>query len=391
MGLKFLRIDDPEPLNLDKVRFLPGKNKFLLSSSQDPGNEFYCDFCFEKNPSYSHLRDSQFDVYLFHNSAFAANDIYQISDSKSRTEANRGRLGYLIPIQSLINAEHDYGDNEHFSPYAYHAIRILLSDKNALPYKRLGIPNSVFIDLEAIYGENTHVLILHKPYVTIWEKVHAIKFEIKYFLPCLWSYGYMSIEESNFNVLYKDKEHGNGAEKPINGIIEFTSIAPDLRTDPFILNLFTSFLYSQKHELIRFHLLYQVIELLIEKVFQSELGSIIQDFDNNVNNFYDIKEKLTIVANEKSRITKLFSNYCIGQNALLEALKISCNKLLKQVNPEYEQSSPQIAVYKTRSLVFHSFRSLPTEYDENLKVINDDFEALIIATINSFKYPENSN
>nr|WP_298789726.1 hypothetical protein [uncultured Allomuricauda sp.] len=387
MSLEFSRINDSEPLSLNEVRFLPNSNKFVLKSSKEPEDEFYFDFCFEKNPSYSHLKDLQFEVFLFHNSDFAANDIYPILDSKSKAESNRGRLGFLIPIQSLINAEHDYGENEHFSPYAYHAIRILLANKNTLPYKTLNVPTNFSIDLEAIYGENTHVLILHKPYLKIWEKKHADKFKIEFFLPCLWSFGYMKIEQSNFNVLYKDKVHGDGAEKPANKDIEFASIASDLRSDPFILNLFTSFLYSQKHELIRFHLLYQVIELLIEKVFQNELGSIIQDFDNNINNFYDIKEKLANVANEKSRINKLFNRYCTGQAVLLKELKISCNNLLKQVDPENEQDSPPKAIYKIRSLVFHSFRSLPNEYDEKLKSINDNFELLLIASLNSFKYP----
>ncbi|PHR98189.1 MAG: hypothetical protein COA80_05750, partial [Leeuwenhoekiella sp.] len=120
------------------------------------------------------------------------------------------------------------------------------------------------------------------------------------------------------------------------------------------------------------------------KVFQKELGGIINQFDTNISNFYDIREQLGKVANEKSRIDKLFNKYCVGHNSSLERLKRSCNELLTMVNPDYEKTSPTRALYKTRSIVFHSFRSLPIDHSEKLKIINTDFEDLIIKSITSF-------
>jgi len=380
MSLRFLRNNHAGQQVVDSVRFYPHSKKFVLRSGQEPDLEYYFDFPFEKNSSYSHLKDAQFDVYLFHNSDFAANDIYHVSDCETRGKANLGRLGFLIPIQSLLTSEHDFGENEHFLPYAYHAIRILLTGRES--------PTTAFVDLESIYGENTHVLIIHKPYIKIWELQHGDVFKAEFFFPCLWKYGYLHINQSNFKVLYHDRENGSDAENPYNNRLELVSIAPKLRSNPFIINLFTSFLYDQKHEFIRFHLMYQVIELLIEKVFQNQLGTIIEDFSNDIDNFYDIREQLSKVANEKSRLKKLFAKFCTGQNTSLDRLQDSCNELLTKVNAKYEQNSPTNALYKVRSVIFHSFRVLPSDYIEKLKTINDDFEELIISAILNFKYPE---
>ncbi|QGY47248.1 hypothetical protein GM418_27365 [Maribellus comscasis] len=371
-------------IQFDSVRFSSQTSDFTLSSVEFPEDELKCEFCFEKNNNYSFLRDSHFIIKLFNNPDFAANDIYQIFDNATENEGNHGRLGYLIPLQSLINSQHDYGENEHFSLYAYHCIRKLLKGDDGIPYKKIEIVPNRRIDLESLYGENTHVLILYKPYIRIWENFHNHKFRLDSFLPCLWSFGYLQILESNFNKLYKGENQPIHSSRPEGGRLHFVSTSSELHKDPYILNLFTSFLYFQEHELVRFHLLYQVIELLIEKVFQVDLSSIISDFNNNSDDFYDIRERLSKTANEKSRIDKLFNSFCGIPINYLNDLRHSCNDFLTSVKPEYVQDTPTKALYKTRSLVFHSLRALPVNYETNLKNVNLQLERLLIKAIQDF-------
>lgn len=361
--------NNEDDFEVNQLRFSRAQNLFIAKNNL---TEEILEFKYplDRDDKFN-TKETDFEIYLFHKDNFAANEIYQL-------KINTKRLGWIIPIQALLTSEHDYATNEHFFPYSYNAYRILLKNKINLPYNKNITKNEV--TLESIYGENTIIFIAYRKYIKEIKTNFNIDFKIEDYLLFFYQYGYTFLSPSNFSSLY-DLKLPNFIAKPFPGKqVELERISEDLKDDkPYLNSLIQGLIKLEKHPLVKFHLLYSVIELFISKIFDSEFKSSLQSFLNTTD-FYDSKEKLNKLANEKDRIKKLFSNKCPNLNhVLLQELQDASNSFLSFVfAPQIFKKKTGEAIYKVRSTIFHNLRVIPNGYETQLSNVLAKLEAIIL-------------
>lgn len=366
MSLLFTRFNEND-FEVNRIRFSRHLKTFIAKDKHSD-NEIEFSYPLEPDDKYN-TTEKDFEIYLFHKDNFAANDIFQI-------KAKRMQIGWLFPIQALVTSQHDYANSEHFFPYSYNAYRILLKNKQNLPYIKQEYDEQ--IKLENIYGENTIIFIAYRKYLKEFKKAFH-SFDIENYLLFFYQYGYTFLSSANFNSFYFLKEPDFIAKPFPSKVVEIQTVSKYLIDDKsYLNNLIQGLIKLEKNPLVKFHLLYSVVELFISKIFEAEFKTTVSSFLNTVD-FYDAKERLAKLTNEKERITKLFSTKCPGVNHLiLQELTDNCNSFLSFVfAPQIFKKPTAEAIYKVRSTIFHNLRLMPIGYEEELEKVLSSFEALI--------------
>lgn len=330
-----------------QVAFIEERKSFEISDGENK-------LSFEYIPKvYNDYLDSDYSIFLFYNEyLFAENNIFQIYLKETSK-----RIGWIFPIQAILSKDHDYSENEHFLKYSFVAFSSLISRAYSQQQKTPGIKSE--ISLTDFYFDDTIVLVLCN------EKINEInQFNIDDYLCSFSDFGYyraLGNPKEKRNIDTEITSHFNQFKTNIRLTIDKTS---ELYAKHFFINeLYKSLLYNNDHHLVRFHLLYQVIELLIERTFEMEFDLVIESFQNNKISQFELKEKLNTTLNEKERIVKLFSRVQVTQN-IADELHDVCNQILKEIESEKETLS--LSLYRLRNNVVHGYRKL----SQNSAVIN---------------------
>lgn len=367
MAIK-IRRDGAVEVEIFKLTYNEKQHLFI---AKDDIGEDICRFSYplERDKEFNTSYD-QFNLYLFHKDSFAANDIFHI-------KCRGHRLGWLFPIQALLTDQHDYADDKHFFPYSFNAYKCLLWNKANLPYKVCDGDSSPTLD--AIYGENTIVLILSKKFLKTFRSSFHEDFMLEDYLVSLYRFGYTLMSTSNFKNLHSFKEATSNYEEVSGKAIDLTSISKELIEDKQYLNsLIQGLIKLENHPIVKFHLLYSVIELLISKIFEYEFSATVEQFKTS-SDFYKSKESLIELANEKRRIKELFGRKSPGLSQVkIKAVQSTCNKFLVFVFGQDSNLEPAPALYSVRSTIFHNFRKVPDGYQPPLTEIVTNLENLIL-------------
>jgi hypothetical protein len=310
------------------------------------------------------------------------NDIFQVFDKEFYKEPNRVRLGWIFPIQALLSNEHQYADNKHFLKYAYVAFLKLL--KNKEKYTTFN-PQFTTIrnnyELTDFYGENIIILVLCNSSL---QKID--NFHIYNYITSLYSYGYYFCEPTE-NL--KEIDTRSDSENPTGKKLIIQKNSPCLQKEDYLYRLFKDLLKNEEHHLVRFYLLYQVIELMIQIVFERKIVEEISKF--NISEDKDVrklKNKIEDISKEDRRVSILINNDVKINNP---NLLISCNELIKLFNDDDDSNEKDDiskkqdlggALYDVRCLIVHQFRKLPEKIlEEKLREINKEFENIVIKII----------
>lgn len=350
MNLK-IKIDE-QIIKLHEGSFNQEETCIIFETSDSEDEKYKVDYNLEIKSTFE---EADYLIYFFYNNNFVENDIYQVYENSIGT-----RIGWTFPLQALLSNNHDYSKNEHFLNYAFVAFRKLLLEEHACTLIPEG--NSGFnFSLGDFYNvEDTILVVLKKELISGIED-----FDIMHYLPFLYSKGYY-YNRTDYKISV------DGGEKRLNLI----RVAEDIRNDEFIMQLFEKLLLQDNHHLVRFYLLYQVIELLIEKIFKSEFTRMLESMKTSEKSLFQIKDELGNIAKEKQRIKKLF-NFYTSEGSYKNQLIESCNRLLKSIDRKEEVTSYE-ALYSVRNLFVHEYRSIPNDCFELIDEINDVFENLII-------------
>jgi hypothetical protein len=240
-------------------------------------------------------------------------------------------------------------------------------------------------ELTDFYGEDIIILVLCKSSL---EKIG--NFNIKHYMTSLYSYGYYECKPTEnlkkIDTRY-DSENPNGKKL----IIQKNS--PCLQKEDYVYRLFKDLLKNEEHNLVRFYLLYQVIELMIDIVLERKILDEINNFKKNedknnkaYNNVSKLKEKIQDILKENKRVSILMNDVKINNPTLLSY----CNELIQlfddddsnEKNNFSEEKDLGGAIYKVRCLVVHDFRKLLQKtLEEKLREINKEFENIVIKII----------
>lgn len=309
------------------------------------------------------------------------NDIFQVFDKEFYKEPNRVRLGWIFPIQALLSNEHQYADNKHFLKYAYVAfIKLLKNQEEYTTFNPLFSKITNNYKLTDFYGEDIIILVLCNSSL---QKID--NFHLDNYITSLYSYGYYFCEPIE-NL--KEIDTRSHSENPTGRNLILQKNSSCLQKEDYVYRLFKDLLKNEEHHLVRFYLLYQVIELIIQIVFERKILEEIKNFNNNPDkNIRKLKEKIDNISTEKKRVSILINDDVKINNP---NLLISCNELIKLFNDDDSNEKDDIskkqdlggALYDVRCLIVHQFRKLPDKtLEEKLREINKEFENIVIKII----------
>lgn len=342
-----------------------------VSSTQNEHLHFKCYFPLKIHADYI---DKPFRLYLFKNQFYAENDIFQIFDMDEKV-----RMGWVFPLQALVSCEHSYIDNIHFLKYATKAMHLLLKDSNKLLDGPIRLPNvESTIHIDEIYKPDDIVLILSSDSVPKLEQ-----FDINLYLPALYKYGYYRKCE---NAVFLNKYIKENYQQ-LNAKIKIRPLVNDTINLSYITTLYSESLIHEKHHLVRFLMLYQIVEMMMECVFKQELKKSLKGLGNlqggDTVNYYKEREKLLAVTKDKYRLNILFEKVKISE--ILKTNFINeTNNLLNKLGTDQENTA-QSALYTLRNILLHGYSNFPKKYENMLLKVLFILEDLLIEMILTYK------
>ena len=365
----------------------------------------------------NHFEDIEgYDIHLFKNRfGNLERGIFQIS-------IKQGSIAWMLPLSIYDNNIFDFrseisealpSDNAQklkthnlfLNCVAYPAFHKLLLAE-LIPSK-IAEQNQNY-NLLDFYDDETNVLIISRTEL----RRLKIDFDLSLYLPSLYKYGYVLLDsEKDFYDIQVDKSSKNLLlkDKTTFDTIKIHSVADTLIHEIYVIELFKNVLKMKLHPLVRFHFLYQVIELLINKIgiehYKRELQkkinvdsiiSYLHNFNNLISgNFHSVNEikgasgeiskiydSLSKVPNEEDRIEMLF-NHSIKNDTYKKLLY--CSKKITNMDSGKLNEN----IYKVRNALVHSYHDLYNKdktIDEKIQDINAEFETLIIDILVQYSY-----
>ena len=317
--------------------------------------------------------EKKFDVFFLAKKDILESDIFQVYD-----ETRKVRIGWCIPINALDSIDHDFSSDTHFQKYAFSAIKsALMSIDDSIFTKELDIGSNFQIRLVDIFHSDTAILIISRETLVV-----DSAFEIECAMPSLIRHGYVRL--SNIS---PDEITLSGI-RPENNRIQLKLISPDLGNHQVIDSLLHSAFAYETKAILCFFYLYQIFELLLEEIYQSEQLKIVNDLiaaAGDSSKAKDALEKAQKISSEKKRIALLANVYSKSQGKLSN-LKISCNALLKTIGRN-EGKNFEEYFYSIRNFIFHQYRDFPIDKEQLLREVIYDVRDWLPDMLCSFRKP----
>ncbi|SFG92091.1 hypothetical protein SAMN05660649_03127 [Desulfotomaculum arcticum] len=310
----------------------------------------------------------RYEIYGFLNRfGTVENQIYKIIEKDSELF-----IGYLMPMISMLSSDHDCVNQKFFLIFASNCFIKLIKEDAGIK----GI-NDEIIEIEKKYNDNLILLIIDKSRIC-----NIDNFDIKNYFMCLYKYGYYLVDSVDDFKSYK--ETVNEKIKLPEKNLKIQSVCKYFKEEEYIFRLPQKL--NTDNYVLKFFYLYQVVEIIIEKILKRELRKFGENYNEALSG-YEISKEVHTIASEDERINRLFSDeYKIGDFSKLN-LKNECNNLIESLQiPKYPSASS--ALYAVRNNLVHNLRVISNEHYEHLKGIVDAFEDFIHDILYSYKEAE---
>lgn len=352
----FLKYKDSEE-EVCSFNYINEENSFELKNADD--KVIYEIFPILKlDPEYNPLN---YECVFLHNEReeYSENSIYQVYVESQR-------IGWIFPLQALLSTQHDYANNIFFLKYAYVAYYILINEINS-KNEKVSKDN---ILLEDFYDDSLTLLILDKENISLLTE----SFDINHYIVSLYKKGYSWYGKGNLE---------SNIDKP-NKIIRLKPISKELFDKKYIYTMFKNEIPKTQEAFARFHIYYQIIEILISVVFEDKFKKFRENIDSSVESLFDQRDMLSNMIVEKQRVKWLFSEYVSILQINRNRLNDECKRLLDQNKKKtYDEVAENL--YTVRCLLVHSMYILDDHSHEILEDVNKAFIDVIMDILLSFK------
>jgi len=163
----------------------------------------------------------------------------------------------------------------------------------------------------------------------------------------------------------------------------------DLGFDDFIEQVFSRLLPSADTPLLGFFLYYQLIEMMMAKVFAHRQSCTIEEMQSVKGDPFRIRplfDRLKEDMAEKKRIKLLFGDYTGVSRDAVELMEF-CNGFLRACGVG-EECSPEAALYQVRNVIFHGMRAVPVAAFDSLNEIVGQLAIIVPELLIAFSLPE---
>lgn len=289
-------------------------------------------------------------------------------------------VGWLCTVGALCSKDHDYYENKHFRRAAYAATHALLLRGGYT--KRIPVINNREFRISDLFEEEHSLIILHCP--SVGDRLGP---GFRMALPCLHRYGFVPAEGGPRDVSFRTAPVELFGKVGKNFKLEVPSV--DLGFDDFIEQVFSRLLPSADTPLLGFFLYYQLIEMMMAKVFSHRQSCTIEEMQSVKDDPFGIRplfDRLKEDMAEKKRIKLLFGDYTKVSRGAVELMQF-CNDFLR-ICGVGEECSPEAALYQVRNLIFHGMRAVPAAAFDSLNQIVGQLAIIVPELLIAFSLPE---
>jgi hypothetical protein len=321
-----------------------------------------------------------FELHLLFKREVRENEIHEVYSCQGK------RMGWIFPIQSLQSDKHSHVEDLNFLVFARIATELLL---DGFPGVFLKVPKydpGHVYSLSDFYSDQTVLMLLSRSNSEVQSG-----FDLTSYLPYLALHGF----------------YGQSARDPYDGVLEkeikakedgsrlrLRSLSSDLRVEPFISTLMMEILPYERQALSKFFFLYQLVELLIDRVLQESHKALAKDLlaaaNGTGSNFKDLLDVFNEKLSEKKRINVLISSY-IAKRPDESSLRTLCGSFLRQLGIVNADGSDFINfseyLYKVRNILFHNFRMVDKNAAQVIEPICNEFKIVLLELLIEFRIP----
>jgi len=332
------------------LEYMSCDNKFILKGLDSEPLEYHP--ILNLDPEYS-LDD--FSIELLNNEDSTENSIYTV---KIKIDRDWGRIGWVFPIQALLSREHTQAENEFFLKYAYIATYILLNNiECTIDIGEDGISQELL--LEKLYDPNTNLLVIDH------NNCKAVSdFNLNHYIIGLSQYGYSWTGKIQGTLpLPESKDNSPGH-------INLNCISSEIDHEEIINMIFKEQLPQKLPVLLRFYYSYQIIEILIQEIFENEFQKLLGHISVDTEKLFDVREDVNNIAGEKNRVKKLFNIYTDKKDITSRnELNEECINILKYFGRKtYTDLAGNL--YAVRCLLVHKMYAISTADKRKLIIID---------------------
>lgn len=273
-------------------------------------------------------------------------------------------VGYLLPLLSLESAAHKFANDKNFLRYAFIAIQEL--------FKRCNI-NGLMKKIDSTQEEYVITDFLHDEIVIcIIYKVMLNVGDFSKIAPILFKNGYIRANSKKPNELQYNITNEEDLKK-----ITLHQISPVITEAPLIDKILHEQFPYERNIAFKFFILYQIIELLMERVynhFQSKVISELMLHRNDLNKSKEILSTIQDVSSEKRRLKALFTQF-ISNFENKNALKTACYGVNQRlIDSDIKDNKDFVEYfYPIRNYIVHNYRKFPENELSSLNTILDYF------------------
>lgn len=270
------------------------------------------------------------------------------------------KCGRIIPLSVILDDSYSILDDKHLKQYLFVATKWLLQNADNLQANK---------NLEKCYFDSAVLMIVHKP------TVHDFNRD-QYVLP-LFKLGYFYYD-SESKAVGVDGFHKTDCLlgktrvdlKPENNV--------SFKSEGYLNSLILKVLPRTDNLLARFVLLYQVVELYMEKLRRQQLDSFVADYNANHISAHEMLHRVSSINGEKEHVKKMFNKSCASERDFIE----SCKTLFRSISfiPDGKEESLGKYVYAFRNRVVHGYRDFLGVTEEFTNTV-ELFENIIVETI----------
>lgn len=292
-----------------------------------------------------------------------------------KTPKEKERIGFIIPTMAIESQEHDFSEDTYFWKFSNAALQILFNTNNNFIF-----PDTIDINQEKIYlsdllGGNIAFLVIEKK-----------DFDISEIFSSIISYGFLLREENEEEENEEENEEKNNLPKNLH----LLKISPDLENVKFQIFNILKIYHLQSNSAFKFFLLYQIIEILMQEIFQNTKNELLESLENQTD-VNKIREILKNYTSEENRLGKLVDTYAVENGTFqnIVDLQNACKNYLHAIGL-ISSCDENIGffhnyIYKIRNALFHNFRLHHESNNSKLDNVVNELLKIIPKILFSYK------
>jgi uncharacterized protein YsxB (DUF464 family) len=301
-----------------------------------------------------------------------------IIELRVKNDDRYSRAGYAIPIISLESIEHGRAEDSSFLRYAFIGLIELFKQ---YPFKKhlknVSFDTVTALNVTDIFRDDLVIVIIYNDIANI-NNFPTIS-------PLLFQHGLIKLTMRNPSDIIYFKQDDYTCPNRLS-LIQVSDAITEY-------NLIEKILHDQfpyeRNPAFKFFILYQIIELLIEKIYQHQQKKVISELvthQDDVSKSKDIISSIQKFTSEKKRISLLFHYYSSNfenRENFISCCRITFSSLFEA--PISETADIVDVFYPIRNYIVHNYRKFPDGDNENIQDLTNELIDILPSLLKNYK------